>query len=240
MAQALGIRFFDKAGVVLARAAAAQSLKQIYSVDCAARLPALDETEILVACDIRNKLLGPRGASFIYGPQKEASDAGVLMLERNLRHFAKIVRRELDINILTLPGGGAGGGLAAGLVAFAGEQLHVGVELIAGLIGLSQHLRGADLVITGEARIDSQTWFGKTPVGVARVAQHLAVPVVSIGGSLTHDARTVFGHGIDVLESATVREMSLASAIAGSRKNLRDAGERIGRWLVLGKKLGSK
>ena len=120
MAQALGIRFFDKAGVVLARAAAAQSLKQIYSVDCAARLPALDETEILVACDVRNKLLGPRGASFIYGPQKGASDAGVLMLERNFRHFAKIVRRELDINILTLPGGGAGDGLAAGLVAFAG------------------------------------------------------------------------------------------------------------------------
>ena len=86
----------------------------------------------------------------------------------------------------------------------------------------------------------TQARFEKTPVGVARVAQHLAVPVFGIGGSLAHDARTVFGHGIDVLESATVREMSLASAIAGSRKNLRDAGERTGRWLVLGKKLDSK
>lgn len=237
MAQALGIRFYDKAGLMLADGVAAGSLDRVHTIDCEGRIAALDQTEILVACDVRNKLVGKFGASVIYAPQKGASDAEVRKLERNLRHFGKVMEQAFKIKIFSLRGGGAAGGLGAGLVAFAGGQLRTGVELVAELVGLSQHLSGADLVITGEGRIDSQTGFGKTPAGVAQAARRLSVPVIAVGGSLAIDARSVFSHGVDALESATVRDMDLAGAIESSRKNLCDAGERIAKWIILGQKL---
>lgn len=240
MAQALGIRFFDKAGVVRSDGAAGRSLKEIRRIDCAARLPALAESEILIACDVRNKLVGKFGASVTYGPQKGASSAQVRQLDRNLLHIGRLIERELEINVLSLAGGGAAGGLGVGLVAFAGGRLRGGVELVAELVGLKQQIGLADLVITGEGRIDSQTNFGKTAAGVARIAGQLSVPVVGVGGSLAHDARTVFGHDIGALESATVQHMDLASAIGSSRRNLRNAGERIAKWIIIGQKLSNK
>ncbi len=240
MAQALGIRFFDKAGVALTDGATGGSLSRVHRVDWEARLPALAESEILIAYDVRNSLVGKYGASATYGPQKGASEAQVKQLDRNLRHIGKLLERELGVSLLSLTGAGAAGGLGAGLVAFADGRLREGAELVAELVGLRHQIDLADLVITGEGRVDSQTNFGKTAAGVAQIAGHLSVPVVAVGGALADNANKVFEQGIDALDSATVQPMDLASAIEGSRRNLRRTGERIGRWLIIGQKLSNK
>lgn len=236
MAQALGVRFCDKSGAALADGAAGGMLRRIHSIDLGQRID-LSRIEVLVACDVHNTLVGKSGAAAVYGPQKGASAAQVAALDRNLRHFGRLIERDLGLKVLTLKGGGAAGGLGAGLAAFAQGQLRSGIELVIDTVGLSRHLSGADLVITGEGRIDAQTVFGKTPAGVAAAARRQRIPVVAVGGGLADDARKVFAHGIDALESAIVRDMDLAVAMRYSRKYLRDAGERIAKWIVLGQKM---
>jgi glycerate 2-kinase len=237
MAQALGVRFRDTSGAIIADGIAGGGLRPIHSIDLGQRIDDLAEAEILVACDVQNTLVGKSGATAVYGPQKGATAAQVAKLDQNLRHFGRLIERDLGIKVLTLKGGGAAGGLGAGLVAFAGGQLRSGVDLVVEAVDLPHHLDGADLVITGEGRIDSQTVFGKTPAGVAAAAARLRVPVVAVGGGLADDARTVFAHDIDALESAIVRDIELPFAMQRSKRYLRDAGERIAKWIVLGQKM---
>ena len=237
MAQALGIRFLDKASAALENGAAGEALGRVSKIDIEARMRLVTETEIQVACDVDNPLVGKSGASAIYAPQKGATPDQVLELERNLRHFGTVIEHDLGIEVLNRSRGGAAGGLGAGLLAFAGAQLLGGAELVADAVGLKTHLSDADLVITGEGSIDSQTGSGKTPFGVAAIARLLEVPVVAVGGGLADDAHSVFAHGIDALVSATVRPMSRQDAIENSQINLCNAGERIAKWLVLGRNL---
>ena len=142
--------------------------------------------------------------------------------------------------MLSLPGSGAAGGLGAGLVAFAGARLTRGIDLVIKATGLAKHLKGADLVITGEGRVDFQTAFGKTPSGVAAVARKYRVPVVAIGGSLADDATGVYAHGIDGLESAAAKDMDLATALKSSREHLANAGERVIRLILIGRQMKKK
>ena len=164
----------------------------------------------------------------------------VKVLDGNLAHFAAVIRKSLKKNVLNLNGAGAAGGLGAGLVAFTGAKMKRGIDLVVGITGLNKHLKNADLVITGEGRVDFQTAFGKTPAGVAKEARKYKVPCVAIGGSLADDARGVFAHGIDGLESAAARDMPLDEAIKHSRKHLEYAGERVIRLLLIGKRLSGR
>lgn len=235
MAQALGAVFRDARGKLLTRPLGGGDLSRVAEMDLAAVRQTLGEIELLVACDVRNPLCGPTGASAVFGPQKGADPAQVRQLDANLQHFGRLLEQTTGRRVMQKPGAGAAGGLGAALMGICGGRLVPGAELVTDIVGLAGHLEGADLVITGEGRIDFQTAFGKTPAGVARVARRLGVPVVGLGGGLADDARNVFRHGFAALEASVARPMLLDDAMRDARVNLERAGERIGRWLLLGR-----
>jgi glycerate kinase len=237
MAQALGVRFLDGQGRVIRECGSGGMLARVAAIDMSGRHTVVSTAEIIVACDVSNRLCGPRGASAVFGPQKGATPSMVRQLDANLRHFGSLIRRDLGINVLALKGGGAAGGLGAGLVAFAGASLQSGIDIVIDAVGLQQHLQGAALIITAEGRIDSQTAFGKTPAGVAQAARRAGVPVIAIGGGLADDARSVFRHGIDGLESTIVRDLELEEALANAARNLADAAERAMRLVLIGSRI---
>ncbi|MBI4005220.1 MAG: glycerate kinase, partial [Gammaproteobacteria bacterium] len=178
--------------------------------------------------------------AYVFGPQKGATPATVRTLDANLKHFGNVINRVLKKDVRYLKGAGAAGGLGAGLAAFTNAKMKRGVDLVIEITGLEKHIMSADLVITGEGRVDFQTAFGKTPAGVAKAAGKYKVPCIAIGGSLSDDARGVYEYGIAGLESAAARDMDLAEAIRNSRMHLENAGERIMRMLLIGKGLNRK
>jgi glycerate kinase len=240
MAQALGVRFLQKNGKEITERGSGGMLEKVAKIDMDGVDPRLKNVAITIASDVENPLCGRKGAARVFGPQKGATPAMVETLDRNLKQFGGVIKRDLRIDVVKLPGAGAAGGLGAGLVAFAKAKLKSGIDLVIEKTDLKNYLKGADLVITGEGRVDSQTAFGKTPAGVAKAAKKLKVPVVAIGGGLADDARGVFEHGIDGLASATVRDMELATALKNSRQYLEDAGERVIRMLLIGMKMQKK
>jgi glycerate kinase len=233
-AQALGVRFLDTTGAEITDALGGGRLDEIATIDASAVNPGLAKIKINVACDVTNPLCGEKGASAVYGPQKGATPDMVQRLDRNLAHFAALIKRDLGRDIADEPGAGAGGGIGGGLLAFTNATMKRGVELVVAATQLDQHMQGAFLAVTGEGRVDFQTAFGKTPAGVAASARRHGVPVVAIGGGLSDDANGVFQHGIDGLEAATSNPMPLDVAIAKSREYLQNAAERVARLIAIG------
>ena len=240
MAQALGVRFRGRDKRALRQKGCGALLEQIDGIDMSAVHPRLAQTRIVAACDVDNPLYGPRGAAHVFAPQKGASAAMVKRLDRGLRNLARVIERDLGLEVAAVPGAGAAGGLAAGLLAFAGATLESGIDIVMRATRLARSVRSADLVITGEGRIDSQTAHGKTAAGVARLAAGFNVPVIAIGGGLADDAALVFAHGIAGIEAAVARDMSLQQALAGATDNLSAAAERVMRLLAVGGKLAAK
>ncbi len=237
MAQALGVRFLDKRGCELKELGAGGMLNKVASIDMSGMDTRMKKAKVTVASDVENPLCGKKGAAHVFGPQKGATPVMVKKLDENLKHFAGIIKKDLRKDVMKLKGAGAAGGLGAGLVAFTGAKLKSGVDIVIEATGLEKHLKGADLCITGEGRVDFQTAFGKTPSGVARAARKQKVQTIAIGGALTDDARGVFEHGIDGLASACARDMSLQEAISNSRAHLANSAERVIRLVLIGKKL---
>ncbi|NIA13641.1 MAG: glycerate kinase [Nitrospiraceae bacterium] len=227
MAQALGYRLLDASGEELPPGGAA--LARLARIDAADRHPALDACTILVACDVDNPLCGPKGASCVFGPQKGADAQAVDELEGALAHWASVVEAQLGVCVQDVPGAGAAGGLAAGLMAFAGAKLESGVDLVAQACGLEERMAGADLVITGEGRLDDQSAGGKTPVGVARIAKRANLPVVALAGTLGDGYRALYAEGIDAMLSISPGPGSLEEAMAQTTELLRDAAETVAR-----------
>lgn len=227
MAQALGYALLDAQGRELPLGGAA--LARLAHIDAAGRFVPLDEVEILAACDVDNPLCGPRGASQVYGPQKGADPAMVLRLDAALQRLGEVAEAELGIPVLEVPGAGAAGGLGAGLLAFAGARLRSGVELVAEACGLAACMEGADLVITGEGRMDAQSVHGKTPVGVARIAKEQGLPVAAVTGALGPGYEAVYRAGIDAVWPLCAAPMSLEDAIARAETRLQESGEAIAR-----------
>ena len=237
MAQALGIRFLDKKGCELKELGAGGMLNKVASIDMSGMDSRMKKAKVTVASDVENPLCGKKGAAHVFGPQKGATPVMVKKLDENLKHFAGIIKQDLRKDVMKLKGAGAAGGLGAGLVAFTGAKLKSGVDIVVEATGLEKHLKGADLCITGEGRVDFQTAFGKTPSGVAKAARKQKVQTIAIGGALTDDARGVFEHGIDGLASACARDMSLQEAMSNSRAHLANSAERVIRLVLIGKKL---
>jgi glycerate kinase len=236
IAQALGVRFLDASGAPFVEPLGGGRLGDVAAIDVRWVNPSLNRVRMSVACDVTNPLVGDKGASHVYGPQKGATPEMVEHLDRSLAHFAAVIKRDLGIDIAATPGAGAGGGVGGGLIAFTHATLKRGVELVVAATRLEDHMQGADLAITGEGRVDFQTAFGKTPSGVAAAARKFGVPVVAIGGGLADDAGGVFAHGIDGLESATPNAMALDVAIKKSRQYLQDAAERVARLIAIGQR----
>ncbi len=166
MAQALGAKLLNAGQQQIAPGGGA--LETLARIDLSELDPRLADCRIDVACDVTNPLTGPQGASAVFGPQKGATAAMIERLDRGLQHFAQIIDRDLDIDVLSLEGGGAAGGMGAALYAFCGANLRPGIEIVTDALGLADLVADADLVITGEGRIDSQTIHGKVPVGWRR------------------------------------------------------------------------
>jgi glycerate kinase len=192
-AQGLGVTFAESDGSPCVCGLAGGGLESIATIDLSTRDSRVAQAEIRIACDVNNPLTGPHGAAAVYGPQKGATDETVEQLDRGLVHMAWLIREQLDIDIDQIPGSGAAGGLGAGLIAFAGARLENGGKLIAEALQLPRRLRGADLCITGEGRIDAQSRFGKVPVRVANIAGSEGVSTICIAGMVWQDApREIF------------------------------------------------
>ena len=162
------------------------TLETLLEADQVVRPTALPAFELIVACDVDNPLLGPRGATQVYGPQKGVRDFA--WFEQRLEHLADLARRDLGVNPRDIPGAGAAGGLGFGLMAFLGGRLVSGFDMVATQVGLEPRVAAADLVFTGEGRLDEQSLQGKGPVGVARLARRLGKKIVGVAGSVDDSA----------------------------------------------------
>ena len=234
MAQALGAKLLSAGQQQIAPGGGA--LETLARIDLSELEPRLADCRIDVACDVTNPLTGPQGASAVFGPQKGATAAMIERLDRGLQHFAQIIDRDLDIDVLNLEGGGAAGGMGAALYAFCGANLRPGLEIVTDALGLAELVADADLVITGEGRIDSQTIHGKVPVGVAKVAKRFNVPVIGIAGSLTADVGVVHQHGLDAVFSVLYSVCTLDEALANAAANVRMTARNVAAVLEMGGK----
>lgn len=216
--RALGVRFLDARGMELEPGGLA--LSQVDRIDLSGLDPRLLEARVEVAADVDNPLCGPRGASHVFGPQKGASAAQVQALDGALGHFAQVVAATLGKDHRGFPGVGAAGGLGFAARAFLHARFRPGIELVAELSGLATAVQGADLLITGEGRLDSQSLHGKTPVGVARIARAAGVPVIALAGSLGDGYQAVYGAGIDAAFSLSAGPQSLEQAMAAAAVEL--------------------
>jgi glycerate kinase len=234
LGQALGFRLLDSQGRDLKPGGG--DVGRLARIDPSGRRHALDGVEIAVACDVTNPLCGPTGASAVYGPQKGATPEMVEQLDLNLAHFADIVARDLGVSIKELPGSGAAGGLGGGLVAFASGTLGRGVDLVIDAVGLADRLVGADLCLTGEGRIDDQSPFGKTIVGVAGLARSLGCPTLALAGSIEPGAQAVLQLGIDAYFAICPRPIDLEFAMASAGALLEQAAEQAVRAFLAGRR----
>lgn len=231
MAQALGARLLDERGKELPRGGAA--LARLEKIDISGLDARLAGTQVQVATDVTNPLCGELGASRVYGPQKGASPEVAEELEAALRRYAEVVRRDLGVDISDMPAAGAAGGLGGGLVAFLKAEVRPGGELVGEAIGLRERMRRADVVFTGEGRLDRQTGFGKTVATVARMAKAEGRTVIALVGGVEPGAAQA-GAEIDAVLSIVPRPMTLSEALAEARELLANAAEQAGNLLRVG------
>jgi len=222
MAAALGFRFLDDSGSPLDPV--------IATMDRLARIEPSDRRfpEILVACDVNNPLLGPHGCTLVYGAQKGVQDFD--FFESRLQHLAEIVKRDLGVDHREVPGAGAAGGLGYGLMSFCGARLTSGFDLIADLVHLRDRIAAADLVITGEGRLDAQTLHGKGPMGVADLARELGKPVAAFAGAI--EAEDQLRTRFDLLCAIKPAAMPLAEAMQRGPELLQNAVAAQSRALL--------
>ncbi|AHF07157.1 glycerate kinase family protein [Desulfitobacterium metallireducens] len=231
MAQALGVKLLDKEGRELKPGGG--ELVRLASIDLTQVDPRLKNTKITVMCDVDNPLCGPRGASAVFGPQKGASSEMVQILDRNLEHYAQIIKEQLGLDLKDIPGSGAAGGIGAGLLAFTNAELKTGVETILDTVKFDQMQEEADLIITGEGRIDSQSLYGKVPMGVVKRAVKQAKPVLAIVGSIGPGAEALYDYGLSSIVSIVNGPMMLETSIEQAYELTIGATERAFRILQI-------
>ncbi len=223
-AQALGVRLTDAEDRDISFGAA--GLLHLAHLDVTRLDPLVRESRVQVATDVSNPLCGPSGAAMVYGPQKGARPDQLPLMDAALSRLADVVGREMGVGVRDVPGAGAAGGLAAGLVAFLGAELAWGIELVCDAMGFDDTLQGADLVLTGEGRLDGQTVSQKAPIGVARRAKAQGLPVIAVAGSLGAGHREVLSRGIDLVEAASPEGAPSPGSVAEASALLADATER--------------
>jgi len=231
MLSALGARFLDDDDRALDPGGLA--LTQLARIDLTGLDPRLNSVQFEVAADVNNPLCGLQGASHIFGPQKGASPEQVLALDAALGHFAEHSAQALGRDDSEYPGSGAAGGMGFAAKAYLNASFRPGVEVVADLTGLAEALQGADLVITGEGRFDAQTLRGKTPFGVARMAQRNNVPVIVLAGTLGEGYADLYAHGISAAFAVTSGPMTLEFACANAATLLHDRARDIARVWAL-------
>ncbi len=230
-AQALGLRTEDSEGRNVPGEGG--SLKRVRRIIMDEMLPALKRVEIQVACDVDNPLLGSRGASAVFGPQKGATPEDVRELEANLAHFYGLLADTLGIDVRDQPGAGAAGGLGAGLMAFVNGRPGSGIDLVLEYLNFRERLKGVDLVITAEGRMDSQTLGGKGPFGLTRYAMEHSVPTIALVGSVGDGEEELHEAGIRAIFPIVPGPMDLTEAMEAGGELLEKTATRIGRLISL-------
>jgi glycerate 2-kinase len=228
---ALGAIFRDGRGEVLPPGGSA--LAHLSSIDTAKLEKRLSGVSIEIASDVRNPLCGPSGAAAVYGPQKGASADDVAVLDDALRRFADVVQAAVGVDVRGVPGAGAAGGVGAGFLGLAHATLRPGAQLVLEILDFERHLAGADLVVTGEGRLDRQTLSGKAPQAVAQAARAHGIPVVAIAGSVECSAYDLDGAGIAFALAITSRPMTVEEAMQRASELVTNAAWTLGRALQL-------
>lgn len=198
-AAALGVRFYDADGQSFVPVG--DTLGRIARIDTAEAAALLRSVEITVMCDVTNPLYGPTGAAYVFAPQKGADAEKVKSLDAGLRHFGDVIRSQYGLDVSAMPGAGAAGGMGAGCVALLGGTIQSGIDAVLDVTGFDRQLEGADLVITGEGRIDSQSADGKVISGVARRTRAKGVPLIAIAGGIADSAGAVYDIGVSAMFS---------------------------------------
>ncbi|PEY33685.1 glycerate 2-kinase [Bacillus cereus] len=235
MLSALGVKFLKKDREVIEPVGG--NLYSIDSLDLSKLDARLANIKLEAACDVDNPLAGPEGASFVFAKQKGASPEMITQLDDNLKHYAYVLKRHLYIDVEEIPGAGAAGGLGAAVVAVLHGNLRKGIEIVLDYTNFDEHIKEADLVLTGEGRIDVQTAYGKAPVGVARRAKKLHIPVIAIGDSMLSNHITVYKEGIDAVFDATPSPMTLEEAYIAARENIEMTARNIASvWKIASEK----
>jgi len=230
-ALALGLRTEDDAGRAVPGEGGA--LHRVRRIDASGMMPELRQMTVFVACDVDNPLLGPRGASTIFGPQKGATPEDVQTLEVNLAHFYGLVSDTLGIDVRERPGAGAAGGLGAGLMTFLGAQPKSGIDLVLEYLDLPARLASVDLVITAEGSMDLQTLGGKGPMGLAKRCLEYGVPTIALVGSLAEGEQELLNAGLRTIFPIVPGPMTLEEAMSKGGEFLEGTAARIGRLLSL-------
>jgi glycerate kinase len=230
MAQALGFNLLDKNDNPIGPGGG--SLNQLTRIEQTNAHPLLQKTKITVACDVQNPLLGIAGATRVYGPQKGASPEMIEILEQNMSNFAKIILGEFSSDFSAVSGAGAAGGLGFGLMAFCNARIRPGFELISELTNLEKHICLADLVFTGEGRIDSQTAFGKTISGVSQLGKKYNVPVIALSGILSGNLEPLYNNGLTSAFAIANRPMSIEESKVNAAELLARTSEQVIRMMT--------
>ncbi len=227
LAAALGYKLLNRNGKEIA--GGGFGLVELDRIENIEILKKFKKLEIIVACDVNNLLCGNSGASRIFGPQKGAGPAMVEVLDKALLKYAKIIKRDLGVNVFGLKGGGAAGGLGAGLFAFTGARLQKGINIVMGVSNIEEKIKNADLVITGEGQIDTQTLFGKVPVGVALLAKKYRVPVLCLAGKIGDMNEKIYSAGISAIVPLVDGPVTLEFAMKNASALLTEATARTFR-----------
>lgn len=228
-AAALGARFLNAAGEAFVPVG--ETLSQIARIDRTGLLPALHDVELITMCDIDNPLYGTNGAAYVFGPQKGADPAMVVLLDGQLRAAAKTIERELGVDLSQLAGAGAAGGMGGGMVAFFGSRLQMGIETVLDTVDFDRLLDGADMVFSGEGKIDYQSLRGKVVIGVARRTKKRGVPLIAVVGDIGDDVESAYDEGVSAIFSINRVAVDFREAKKRSKNDLRLTMDNLMRFL---------
>jgi len=229
MVQALGGKLLDKENKQIKKGGS--GLKSLVKIDISTLDRRIEKCDITIASDVENLLLGPNGATIVYGPQKGANAEMVEKLDQNLKHYANKIEEFSGKQIRNIKGSGAAGGLGAGLITFANAKIQPGFQVISDIINLKQKVQWADYIITGEGKIDYQTQYGKTPYGVARIVKKYSKIVIAIAGTLENQYEELYQKGFDLILPIIEKPMQLKEAIREAPDLLKKTGKRIA-WIL--------
>lgn len=228
-ASAAGIRFFDRAGKEFVPTGG--TLSEIVRIDPSGKDPSLNGVEMIAMCDIDNPMYGENGAAAVFGPQKGADKKMVDSLDQGLYHLNEIVRKNLGMDLAHLPGGGAAGAMGAGMAAFFGSSLQMGIQVVLDVVHFDEIIRGADLVFTGEGKIDSQSLRGKVVIGVAKRAKAQNVPVAAVVGDIGDGIQPAYGCGVSGIFSINRVAVDFAGAKLRAASDMALTAENLLRFL---------
>jgi len=224
-AAAVGVRFLDKDGKEFIPTGG--TLCSVYDIDVSKTDPALRGVEIVTMCDIDNPPFGEKGAARVFAPQKGADENAVALLDEGVKSLTLVIKKRLGVDLSTLPGGGAAGAMGAGMVAFFGSSLKMGINAVLETVGFDQMILDADLIFTGEGKIDSQSLRGKVVIGVSRAAKKRNKPVIAVVGGADGDISSIYDEGVTAVFSINRMPQDFSVSRAYSKENLAFAMQNI-------------